>query len=108
MPFVDGLYTNTRMRPGFEIDERARFENLSGRAGVSIRVQSKTKLLLWAREEQFRYDDGDEFQSASLSRALDRDSSYLRRRSAGRVDAAHDVAGGRRNGERPVPAVAGA
>lgn len=75
MPFVDGLYTNTRTRPGFEIDERARFENLSGRAGVSIRVQSKTKLLLWARESQFRYDDGAEFQSASLSRALDRDSS---------------------------------
>ena len=74
-PFAEGLYTNTRTRPGYEIDERARFENLSGRAGVSIRVQSKTTLLLWAREGRFRYDDG--FQASSLSVALDRDSSYV-------------------------------
>ncbi len=77
MPFVDGIYTNTRTRPGYEIDERARFKNLSGRAGVSIRVQSKTKLVFWAKEGQFRYDDGAAFLANSLSAALDRDASYL-------------------------------
>lgn len=73
-PFADGTYINTRTRPGFEIDERARFENLSGRAGVGIRVLAKTKLLLWAKESRFRYDDGSAFLEDSLSTALDRDS----------------------------------
>ncbi len=76
-PFADGTYTNTRTRPGFEIDERARFKNLTGRAGVGVRVLSKTKLLLWAREGQFRYDDGSAFLAESLSTALDRDSSAV-------------------------------
>ena len=74
-PFADGTYVNTRTRPGFEIDQRARFENLSGRAGLGIRVLSKTKLLAWARESRFRYDDGSAFLAESLSRTLDRDSS---------------------------------
>jgi Putative beta-barrel porin 2 len=76
-PFVEGTYTNTRIRPGFEIDTRARRENLAGRAGVSVRVSSKTRLLAWAREEQFRFDAGEEFLDVNLSYALDRDSSYL-------------------------------
>jgi hypothetical protein len=75
-PFVDGAYTNTRIRPGFEIDTRARREDLSGRVGVSLRVQSKTKLLGWLREERFRYAAGEEFLATDLSRALDRDSTY--------------------------------
>ena len=76
MPFVEGQYTNTRIRPGFEIDARARLKDLSGRAGVSVRVQGKTELQFWARNGQFRYDAGEEFLDVELGTALNRDSKY--------------------------------
>jgi hypothetical protein len=76
-PFVEGTYVNTRVRPGFEIDARARRETLGGRAGVGVRVQSKTRLLAWARQEQYRFDSGEEFLDVNLSTALDRDSAYF-------------------------------
>lgn len=76
-PFGEAQYTNTRIRPGFEIDTRARREDLSGRAGVAFRVQSKTTMLAWAREERFRYEAGEQFLDTNLSRALDRDSTYF-------------------------------
>lgn len=75
-PFVEGTYTNTRVRPGFEIDERARRESLGGRAGMSVRVLSKTRVFGWAREERFRFDAGEQFEDVNLSFALNRDSSY--------------------------------
>lgn len=74
-PFVEGTYTNTRVRPGFEIDARARRENLNTRAGLSARVQSRTRLLAWVRDERYRFDDGEQFQNVDLSIALDRESS---------------------------------
>lgn len=74
MPFVQGAYTNTRVRPGYEIDERARHEQVSGRAGVSIRVQSKTRVHVWMTEQRFRFDSEEQFQEVNLSLALDRDS----------------------------------
>jgi hypothetical protein len=75
-PFAEGIYVNTRIRPGFEIDTRARREDLSGRAGLGVRVQSKTRLLGWVRQQRYRYDAGEEFLDVNLSTALDRDSSY--------------------------------
>lgn len=75
-PFAESTYVNTRIRPGFEIDTRARREDLAGRAGLGVRVQSKTKVLAWVREQRFRYDAGEEFLDINLSVALDRDSSY--------------------------------
>lgn len=74
-PFLDATYTNTRVRPGFEIDARARRENLNGRAGLSARVQSKTRLLGWVRDERYRFNSGEQFQNVDLSIALDRDST---------------------------------
>ena len=82
MPFAEGTYVNTRVRPGFEIDARARRKNLAGQVGLGIRVQSKTKLLAWVREQRYRFDAGEveliegESLAVNLSVALDRDSSY--------------------------------
>ena len=76
-PFVEGTYVNTRIRPGYEIDARARRENLTGRAGVGVRVLSKTRLLAWVREDRYRFDAGEEFLDVDLSVALDRDSEYI-------------------------------
>ena len=76
-PFAEGQFTSTRIRPGFEIDSRARREDVSGRAGLALRVQSRTTVMGWAREERFRYGAGEEFLETNLSRALDRDSTYV-------------------------------
>jgi hypothetical protein len=73
-PFAEAQYTNSRARPGFEIDARARHEDFSGRAGAALRVGGKTQLVGWARREQFRYDDAG--LASTLSQALDRDSTF--------------------------------
>lgn len=74
-PFAEGQYTNTRVRPGFEIDERARRRSIGGRTGVTARLQSKTRLVGWVGRDQYRFDSNEEDGSVNLSYALDRDSS---------------------------------
>jgi len=76
IPFAEGQYTNTRVRPGFEIDARARHEDLGGRLGAALRIGGKTQVVGWVRAEEFRYDDAGNIIETSLSRALDRDSTY--------------------------------
>ena len=74
-PFAEGQYTNTRVRPGYEIDERARRRSNGGRTGVMARVFSKTRLVGWVGRDQYRFDSSEEEGSVNLSFALDRDSS---------------------------------
>jgi hypothetical protein len=74
IPFAEGNYTNTRVRPGFEIDERSRREAYGGRAGLSVRVMSKTTLVGWAGQGTYRFDSSEGFDAEDLSYALDRDS----------------------------------
>jgi hypothetical protein len=74
-PFLEADYTNTRVRPGYEIDERARRETAGGRAGVVARVESKTRVLGWVSKDRYRFEAGEEFQDVNLSYALDRDST---------------------------------
>jgi hypothetical protein len=75
-PFAEGQYANTRVRPGFEIDERARRRSVGGRAGLAARVQSKTRVIGWIAQEEYRFDDSAaEAGEVNLSYALDRDSS---------------------------------
>lgn len=73
-PFFEGNYTNTRVRPGYEIDERARREDYGGRAGLAVRVLSKTKLVGWASSNAYRFDASTAFEAENLSYALDRDT----------------------------------
>lgn len=73
-PFVEGAHTSTRVRPGFEIDERARREESFGRAGLAIRMFSRTHLVAWGRTARFRYDATDEILGRGLADALDRDA----------------------------------
>jgi hypothetical protein len=62
------------VRPGYEIDERARREDYGGRAGLAVRVLSKTKLVGWASSNAFRFDASTAFEAENLSYALDRDT----------------------------------
>ena len=76
-PFVEGAYTTTRVRPGFEIDERARRTEQFGRAGLGVRVSSRTRLLVWGRTAANRFDASEEFLGTNLANALDRDADTI-------------------------------
>lgn len=80
VPFVEGSYTRTRIRPGFEIDARARRTEQSGRAGLALRVGPKTTIAVWGREDRFRFGANEEFLNINLAEFLNRDS---RRAGAG-------------------------
>ena len=76
-PFAEGAFTSTRVRPGFEIDERARREESFGRAGLGILLFSRTQLVAWGRTARHRYNASEEFLGQSLADALDRDAETL-------------------------------
>lgn len=72
-PFVDGKYANTRERPGFEIDSRARRKEQLARVGIEAGL-GKTKFVLSAGRGAIKYDRGQVFLGTDLSAALDRDT----------------------------------
>lgn len=76
-PFLEGAYTRTRVRPGFEIDERARRTEYFGRAGLGVRVSARTQLLAWGRTAVNRFDATEEFLGTNLADALDRDADAI-------------------------------
>jgi hypothetical protein len=84
-PFVEGGYTNTRQRPGFEIDARARRTQALGRAGVDLRVGARTTVTVGASRQQYRFAADEEFLGADLSRALDNDSNAIELKLARRL-----------------------
>jgi opacity protein-like surface antigen len=73
-PFVEGGYTNTRQRPGYEIDARAKRTLSEGRAGLDLRLGGRTTATLAAGRKQYRFGADDEFLGTGLSEALDNDS----------------------------------
>lgn len=74
IPFAEGSYTRTRVRPGFEIDARALRTERSGRAGLALRAGSRTTVSVWAGESRFRYGSDEEFLNINLGETLNRNS----------------------------------
>jgi hypothetical protein len=73
--FVEGSHENTRERPNYEIDVRARHVNDALSAGASVAAASRVSLELAARRSSTRFD-GDDFAVAqSYKETLDRDSN---------------------------------
>jgi hypothetical protein len=71
-PFITFTALNTRERPGYEIDVRARrFENVLT-TGVDFRVASKSFLALSGRRQQFDYLGEVEVEGQPLNEALNR------------------------------------
>jgi hypothetical protein len=77
MPFAEGSFTSTRVRPGYEIDARARRNESLGRAGVGLDLGSRTELLAWGVLARYRYDATEEFLGTNLANALNRDSTGI-------------------------------
>jgi len=76
--FVENAYENTRQRPNYEIDVRARHVDNSLSAGTSIGIASKMSVEVAARRSSTRFA-GDDFRDAqAFKETLDRDSNAFR------------------------------
>ena len=73
-PFATGSYTNTRERPGFEIDARVRQLARSAGIGIGLRLSGKTEVVVDAKRTQLKFDERATFLGESLAHALNRKS----------------------------------
>jgi hypothetical protein len=71
-PFVRGEFINSRERPGFEIDSRARRTDQMFGAGLDVRLSPKTNLVVAGSQSRLGYDRDETFLGESLADALDR------------------------------------
>jgi hypothetical protein len=77
-PFVEGLYDNTRRRPSFEIDARARYRTDAVIGGADVRVFSRTVLRFEAERGHVEFDQDQEFNGVDLGAALNREITAYR------------------------------
>lgn len=73
-PFAVGSFSNTKDRPGFEIDSRARLKTSSYGLGTSLRLSGKTSIVLAGTRSIFKFDDNQPFLGADLAQTLNRRS----------------------------------
>lgn len=71
-PFVGGAYANTKDRPGYEIDSRARLRSETAILGSEVRISSRTSVLLKGSRARFAFNEGESFLGADLSTLLNR------------------------------------
>jgi hypothetical protein len=71
-PFVVGTLSNTKDRPGYEIDSRVRRKDRSLGGGTLIRFSGKTTVAAAARRTTLEYDSGVIFNGSALAQQLDR------------------------------------
>lgn len=70
-PFVSATGTNTRGRLNTEVDARARHHDTAYTAGTSLKVASRTSLLVSARRGRIEYEEGSSFRGVSLEESFD-------------------------------------
>jgi hypothetical protein len=73
MPYVGISGVNTRDRPGFEIDARARHTEQGWKAGFELRLTAKTRLDLGVQQNRYRFSGDEVFLGTFLRDVLDRD-----------------------------------
>ena len=71
-PFVVGTLSNTKDRPGYEIDSRVRRQDRSVGGGTLVRLSGKTTVAAAARRTKLEYDGTVIFNGAVLAQQLDR------------------------------------
>jgi hypothetical protein len=69
----NATYIDTRERPGFEIDSRARRHQTGFDGSVELKVLSRTFVGARASRQRVRYDAGEEFLGTDLRTELNRD-----------------------------------
>lgn len=70
-PFASFAGANTRNRLNPEVDARARHHDQSYTAGLTLRVASRTNLLLNARHSTIRYEEDAAFRGVPLQESFD-------------------------------------
>lgn len=73
--FGEGSYLNTRQRPSFEIDVRARRVEDDFGGGAEVRVLPKLSLEASGRQRRIRFDADAYLDGSSLQQTLDRHST---------------------------------
>jgi hypothetical protein len=77
IPFVSGEHVNTRVRPGYEIDLRARRTENGLAAGADVALPGRTTVGVSARRALVVFDDDQFFRGIDLGQALDRKSEAV-------------------------------
>lgn len=73
-PFVSGSYINTRDRPGFEIDARARAATNNASLGTNLRLSGRTTFVFSGTRTTTAFDQRETFLGAELAQSLNRRS----------------------------------
>jgi hypothetical protein len=71
-PYVSARSINTRERPGFEIDARARHYESDFHVGTDLRVASKSTVRVDLRQLEYRFDGDEVFNGRPLNQELNR------------------------------------
>jgi hypothetical protein len=71
-PYVSAFTLNTRQRPGYEIDVRARHYETEFHGGVDLRVASKSTLRADYRHLDYRFAGDEVFDGQALNEELNR------------------------------------
>jgi hypothetical protein len=71
-PFVVGSLSNTKDRPGYEIDSRVRRKDRSVGGGTLLRISGKTTVAAAARRTVLEHDNTVVFNGSVLAQQLDR------------------------------------
>lgn len=74
VPFVLGRRSNTKDRPGFEIDSRARLDSRAVGFGTDINASSKTTFVLTGTREWAKYAENQTFLGVDLGTRLNHHS----------------------------------
>jgi len=71
-PYVSAFSLNTRQRPGFEIDARARHYETEFHGGTDVRVASKSTIRVDYRHLDYRFNGDEVFNGRPLNEELNR------------------------------------
>jgi hypothetical protein len=69
-PYATFAGNDTRNRPNAEVDTRARHHDTAYAGGFSLRVASRTNLLMSARRAMVEYDPDEQFRGESLAESF--------------------------------------
>lgn len=77
-PFVTGTFSNTKDRPGFEIDSRVRQKQRVWSAGTNISLGGRSTLLLEGGQTHLNYDQTQQNFGVNVAQTLDRRTDLQR------------------------------
>lgn len=77
-PFVTGAFSNTKDRPGFEIDSRVRQKQQVWTAGANLSIGGRSTLLLEGGQTHLNYDQSQQNFGVNVAQTLDRRTDLQR------------------------------